>query len=81
VHITEGNGGVPGTSGAFKLNNCTAAANPWCRTHASGAAYGRMTFWNATHVTYEHVQNNGGNVTDKFTIVQPHHGPFTPPTA
>ena len=27
----------------------------------------------------EHVQNNGGNVTDTFTIVQPQHGPFTAP--
>ena len=80
MHITEGNGGVPGSAGTFKLNNCTAET-PWCRMHASGAAYGRMTFWNATHVTYDHVQNNGGNVTDSFTIVQPKHGPFTPPTA
>ena len=34
---------------------------------------GRWTAHNATHLTYEHVQNNGGNVTDTFTIVQHNH--------
>ena len=78
VHITEGNGGVPGVVGTYKFNDCTDV--DWCRKHASGGAYGRFTFFNATHATYDHVQNNGGNVTDSFTIFQPKHGPF-PTTA
>ena len=31
---------------------------------------------NATHMTYEHVQNVDGNVSDTWTIVQHSHGPF-----
>jgi len=78
VHITEGNGGVPGVKGTYSLNDCSATT-AWCRMHASGGAYGRFTFWNATHATYDHVQNNGGKVTDTFTIVQPKHGSFLIP--
>jgi len=78
VHITEGNGGVPGVVGTYNLNGCSKEAD-WCRMHGVGGAYGRMIFWNATHATYEHVQNNGGEITDAFTIVQAKHGGFTAP--
>ena len=38
---------------------------------------GLYTLWkNATHMTYEHVQNVDGNVSDTWTIVQHSHGPF-----
>jgi len=69
VHVTEGNGGVPGVVGQSTLKNCTSTSNEWCRTHGTGGAYGR---WIATAstLTYEHVQNNGGAVTDTFTITQ-----------
>jgi len=78
VHICEGNGGVPGVSGKYSLRKCTSSANPWCRTHdKEGGAYGRITAYNATHLKYDHVQNNGGAVTDSVTIVQAQHGPFT----
>ena len=77
VHITEGNGGVPGVVGTYKFNDCTTHT-PWCRTHASGGAYGRFTFWNATHATYDHVQNNGASrcptkrVASPFAFVPDH---------
>jgi len=77
VHIVEGNGGVPGVVGTYEFKDCSSVE--WCRAHASGGAYGRFIFWNATHATYEHVQNNGGLVTDSFTIFQPKHVPFTMP--
>lgn len=76
VHITEGNGGVPGCHGNHQIFNCTNATHLWCRAHANGAGYGRLVAHNATHLTYSHVQNNGGVVTDEFTIVQKRHGPF-----
>lgn len=76
VHITDGNGGVPGVLGTFGMTDCASADKPWCRKHGTGGAYGRVIAWNATHLTYEHVQNNGGNVTDSWTIVQHNHGPF-----
>jgi len=96
IHITEGNGGVPGVGGAFGVTpdcgfkpNATADdASPirkgvvvpgygqFCRMTGSGGAYARITAYNATTLTYEHVANNGGNVTDSWTVTQPHHGGF-----
>jgi len=72
VHITEGNGGVPGVKGSFSVKNCSKPGG-YCRVTASGGAYARITIYNATTLTYEHVQNNGGNVTDRWTIVQHDH--------
>lgn len=66
VHVTEGNGGVPGVVGTSTLKDCSST--DWCRKHGTGGAYGRWIAHNATHLTYEHVQNNGGAVTDTFTI-------------
>ena len=69
VHVTEGNGGVPGVVGKSTMKlDCSSASAEWCRTHGTGGAYGRWTAYNASTLTYEHVQNNGGNVTDTFTI-------------
>ena len=76
VHVTEGNGGVPGVSGTYAVKSCATSGKPWCRTHGTGGAYGRIVAHNSTHLTYEHVQNNGGEVTDVWTIVQTKHGPF-----
>jgi hypothetical protein len=71
VHIVEGNGGVPGVIGASTLNNCTSTAtNPWCRKHGTGGAYGRIVANDAHSMTYSHVQNNGGKVTDTFTLTK-----------
>jgi hypothetical protein len=56
--------------GEFNVTDCTDGVTPWCRVHATGGAYGRITAFNATHLRYEHVQNNGGAVTDTWTIVQ-----------
>jgi len=72
VHVTEGNGGVPGVVGTSTLTNCSF--DGWCRKHGTGGAYGRWVAHNASHLTYEHVQNNGGQVTDTWTIVQTGHG-------
>eukprot|EP00940_MAST-03C_sp_MAST-3C-sp2_P001556 g1556.t1 len=68
VHVTEGNGGVPGVVGKSTLTSCSST--DWCRKHGTGGAYGRWIAHNATHLTYEHVQNNGGDVTDTFTIAK-----------
>jgi hypothetical protein len=77
VHICEGNGGVPGVPGDFSMVNCTEPDAPWCRVHGTGGAYGRITIFNATTLRYDHVQNNGGQITDSFVIFQPKHAPFT----
>lgn len=69
VHVTEGNGGVPGVTANTVLENCTRAAD-WCRTHGTeGGAHGRWIV-NSTHLVYQHVQNAGSNVTDTFTLVK-----------
>jgi hypothetical protein len=77
VHFTEGNGGVPGVKGSSGLAECKTSGPDWCRRHGTGGAYGRITAFNATHLQYEHVQNNGGVVSDTWTIVQNSHGPFS----
>lgn len=65
---------MPGVVGASTMNqDCSSAGAPWCRTHGTGGAYGRWIAHNATALTYQHVQNNGGNVTDQFTIIQNGH--------
>lgn len=76
VHITEGNGGVPGVVGQYGIKNCTSPGG-FCRKTGTGGAYARITAYNASVLTYEHVQNNGGEVTDSWTIVQNSHGAFS----
>lgn len=75
VHITEGNGGVPGVVGTYDVKSCNHS-QPWCRAHGTGGAYGRITIFNHSVLQYEHVQNNGGNVTDIWVLRQDSHGPF-----
>jgi hypothetical protein len=75
VHITEGNGGVPGVAGTGAVKSCTVPGG-FCRNTGTGGNYARITAHNATHLTYDHVANNGGNVTDTWTIVQSNHGKF-----
>jgi hypothetical protein len=74
VHITEGNGGVPGVPAAYSVSKCRRG---WtgCRLVGSGGAYGRITA-TPTTLTYRRIANNGGNVTDSWTITQHNHGPF-----
>jgi len=68
VHVTEGNGGVPGVVGTYNVTHLTTPA--WGRVHATGGAYGRWIATDAKTLTYEHVQNNGGEVTDTWTITK-----------
>lgn len=75
VHITEGNGGVPGVPGTFSAGNCGKDTNSTCRKTGTGGAYGRITATPNT-LTYDRVANNGGSVTDTWTITQHNHGPF-----
>ena len=75
VHITEGNGGVPGVPASFSATSCTRDANSTCRMKGTGGAYGRITA-TATTLTYDRVANNGGKITDTWTITNTRHGPF-----
>jgi len=68
VHVTDGNGGVPGVVGTYAVVNLTSS---WGRVHGTGGAYGRWIAKDAKTLVYEHVQNNGGNVTDTWTITKP----------
>lgn len=79
VHITEGNGGVPGVPADFGISACTGHGS-WegCRMMGTGGAYGRITA-TATTLTYDRIANNGGNVTDSWTITQHKHGQFPDP--
>ena len=78
VHITEGNGGVPGAPATFSAASCTKDHLSTCRVKGTGGAYGRMTATPNT-LRYDRVANNGGKVTDTWTITQHDHGPFPPP--
>lgn len=89
VHITEGNGGVPGVAATYGVRKCCQSgrwsdgkctsrpAGFWegCRLVGFGGAYGRITA-TATTLTYDRVANNGGNITDSWTITQHNHGKF-----
>lgn len=66
VHVTEGNGGVPGEIPA--TNALHDAPESWGRKAGSGGAYGRIIVASSTQLTYEHVENPTGAVTDTFTI-------------
>jgi len=68
VHITEGNGGVPGqVSGTNSLHD---PSQSWGRKSGSGGAYGRIIVSSPTQLTYEHVENPSGEVTDSFSLVK-----------
>jgi hypothetical protein len=61
VHVTEGNGGVPGVPGTYSATSCTvppteAAGWPGCHTQGTGGAYGRMAA-TPTTLTYTRVAN------------------------
>ena len=70
VHICEGNGGVPGAPGVYTLDLTCSKQQPWCHSHGTGGAYGRIVAHDAHSLTYSHVQNNGGNVSDTFTLTK-----------
>ena len=67
VHITEGNGGVPGVKGNNTIKDCKTAYGNMCGT---GGAYGRFITSNATVLNYEHVENPTGDVTHTWAIVK-----------
>lgn len=67
VHITEGNGGVPGVAGTNSVHPCKSAFGRICGT---GGAYGRFTAYNSSVLGYEHVENPTGNVSDAWAIVR-----------
>lgn len=67
VYITEGNGGVPGVS---KTKNSIKPCSGKCRMKGTGGAYGRFSATDAKALTYEHVENPTGKVTDTWTITR-----------
>jgi len=67
VHVTDGNGGVPGVVGTYGVSN-TSCTQKWCRAHGTGGAYGRWITSDAKTLRYEHVQNADGNVSDSWEI-------------
>jgi hypothetical protein len=85
VHITEGNGGVPGVLATFGVQPCNKTTTPgthatnWtgCRVFGYGGAYGRIIA-TPTTLTYNRIANNGGVLTDTWTMTQHNHGPFPP---
>lgn len=71
VHITDGNGGVPGCNGTVALhsNSSICAQDPnTCRNWMVGCAHGRIIAHDSHKLTYEHVSNMEGKVYDTFTI-------------
>ena len=76
IHITEGNGGVPGVNGTNTLKSCNSKKKEWCRLHGTGGNHGRIKVLNSTHLKYQHVENPTGKVTDDFVVQQSNHGPF-----
>ena len=70
MYVVTGAGGAPGASNPF------SQPAPFIRKTLNDWSYGRVTVWNASHLTYTHIRNNDSAVVDEWTIVQPNHGPF-----
>ena len=82
VHVLSGAGAAP----AFGAERPAAgggggggggAVPDYVRATISRWSYSRLTAHNASHLTFEQVDNINGTVLDTWTIVQPNHGPFT----
>eukprot|EP00039_Didymoeca_costata_P019413 m.337443 g.337443 ORF g.337443 m.337443 type:complete len:712 (-) comp18135_c0_seq1:199-2334(-) len=90
VHVVCGEGGTNGADhfaenwGPFTRKQLGSDTPGKCDTLKSGGAtqggcsagYGRITVYNATHLTYQYVLNVNGTVWDEWTIYQPNHGSF-----
>lgn len=68
VYITEGNGGVPGTGPKNSIVNCSSSSV--CRKKGNGGAFGRWSATDGHTLTYEHVENPTGAVTDTWKITK-----------
>jgi len=68
IHITEGNGGVPGVQGKNDVQQCGSSTTEWCRIHGHGGNHGIISVLSDTLLTYEHVENPTGKVTDVITV-------------
>ena len=77
VHVTEGNGGVPGVAGKNTIIGCNSTSPSWCRKRGTGGAFGIIKIFNNTHLQYSHHENPTNKVTDEFVIEQHNHGPFS----
>jgi len=76
IHITEGNGGVPGVSGKNDVQNCPIGNSSWCRVHGHGGNHGIISVQSNSVLVYEHVENPTGKTTDVMKVSQKNHGPF-----
>jgi hypothetical protein len=79
VHVVEGNGGVPTAPSRHgsSIVNCSRYARGVLhpdmdvfRKCGRGKNYGRLLTTNASVLTYEHVENANGRVTDSWSIVK-----------
>ncbi|XRB23524.1 IPT/TIG domain-containing protein [Pseudoscourfieldia marina] len=90
VHVTTGSGGNPEMIYGPKFwkppprGLCTRDS-PWCAFQSgyfprdgqmADFTYSRLTVHNATHLDWEQWSSIDHAVIDRFTVVQPHHGPF-----
>jgi hypothetical protein len=66
VHVLTGAGGPPGAPDVFNAS----APRDFTRATYSKWSYGRLTAYNATHLSFEQVDNEAGTVVDAFTLVQ-----------
>eukprot|EP00756_Hemistasia_phaeocysticola_P023628 Hpha_TRINITY_DN15904_c0_g2::TRINITY_DN15904_c0_g2_i2::g.74114::m.74114 len=77
IHVTTGNGGPPGKDTFCEDGAGAADCNsiPATRKQTNEYSYGRLTAWNATHLTFQQIFNANGSIFDEWTVVQPKH-PF-----
>ena len=90
VHVTTGSGGNPEMIYGPKFwkppprGLCTRDS-PWCAFQSgyfprdgqmADFTYSRLTVHNSTHLDWEQWSSIDEGVIDRFTVVQPRHGPF-----
>ncbi len=82
VHVTSGAGAAPAFGGEHHARRAAGAdappppAAPFLRRADFVWSYSRITAHNASHLTFEQIDNSNGTVFDSWTLVQPSHGPF-----
>ena len=77
VHVITGAGGAPAFGGEHNPSDVHTAALPdFVRLNLYRWSWSRVTAVNASHLSWEQIDNINGTTLDAWTIVQPSHGSF-----
>jgi len=76
VHVLSGAGAAPAFGAEWPAAGGGGETPDYVRATISRWSYSRLTAHNASHLSFQQVDNINGTVLDAWTIVQHNHGPF-----